>query len=231
MNKRLQAIEALVRPGKGLIDVGTDHGYLPVSLARHGYPGALFASDLREGPLAAARRSAREAGLEDRIVFQLCDGLDLCDPERVDTIVIAGMGGDTICGILDRAEWTMDSRYRLILQPMTRAEVLRYWLTNNAYAIEQELLVAEGDEIYSLLCARFSANQKLLDAELYTGAFSLIEGDPLWPLFRVRLCGRLEKLLCGLRQSGREKGRLRLMEEVLEQLKEREAYAKRTGDL
>ena len=64
MNKRLQAIEALVRPGRGLIDVGTDHGYLPVSLAQHGYPGALFASDLREGPLNAARRSAREAGLD-----------------------------------------------------------------------------------------------------------------------------------------------------------------------
>ena len=50
MNKRLQCIEAMVFPGRGLIDVGTDHGYLPVSLARTGYPGALFASDIGEGP-------------------------------------------------------------------------------------------------------------------------------------------------------------------------------------
>ena len=231
MNKRLQAIEALVKPGIGLVDVGTDHGYLPVSLARHGYPGALFASDIREGPLAAARRSAREAGLEERIAFQLCDGLDLCEPERVDTLVIAGMGGDTICGILDRAEWTMDPRYSLLLQPMTRGEVLRYWLTNNGYSIEREQLVSDGGEIYSLLCARFGGLQQLCDAELYTGAFSMIEQDPLWPEYRRLLQARFAKLLRGLRNSGREPGRLRLMEEVYDQLKEREAYAKRTGDL
>ena len=183
MNKRLQAIEALVRPGRGLIDVGTDHGYLPVSLARHGYPGALFASDLREGPLNAARRSAREAGLSERITFQLCDGLELCDPDAVDTIVIAGMGGDTVCGILDRAEWCLDPRYRLILQPMTRAEVLRYWLTNNGFVIEEERLVEDAGEIYALLSARFGGEMRLSDAELYTGAFDLVEGERLWPEF------------------------------------------------
>ena len=125
MNKRLEAIEALVRPGSGLIDVGTDHGYLPVSLALHGYPGLLIASDLREGPLNAARRSAAQVGLERRIDFRLANGLASCLPNEVDSVVIAGMGGDTVCGILDRADWILDQRYQLILQPMTRAEVLR----------------------------------------------------------------------------------------------------------
>lgn len=231
MNKRLQAIEKLVEPGIGLIDVGTDHGYLPVSLARHAYPGALFASDIGEGPLAAARRSAREAGMENRILFLHCDGLELCDPERIDTIVIAGMGGDTICGILDRAEWCMDGRYRLILQPMTRGEVLRYWLTNNGFVIDREQLVSDAGEIYSLLCARYGGQQKLLDAELFTGAFSQIEEDPLWPEYRALLLSRFEKLLRGLRQGGRDPGRLRLMETVEAQLKERGAYAKGPGYL
>ena len=231
MNKRLQAIEALVRPGRGLIDVGTDHGYLPVSLARHGYPGALFASDLREGPLNAARRSAREAGLAQRITFQLCDGLELCDPDAVDTIVVAGMGGDTVCGILDRADWCLDSRYRLILQPMTRAEVLRYWLTNNGFVIEEECLVADAGEIYALLSARFGSEMRLSDAELYTGAFALVEGERLWPAFLRLQRKRMEKLLAGLRQSGREPGRLALMEEILRDLKEREDHAQHSGDL
>ncbi len=227
MNKRLQAIESLICPGRGLIDVGTDHGYLPVSLARHGYPGALFASDIRKGPLDAARRSAGEAGLEDRIVFQLCDGLELCDPESVDTIVIAGMGGDTICGILDRAEWCMDPRYLLILQPMTRAEVLRYWLVNNGFAIETERLAEDGGEIYSLFSARFGRIQQLSDGELYSGAFSQIEGEALWPRFRSQLLARTEKTIQGLRQSGREAGRLRLMESVAEELKERDTGCQR----
>ncbi len=231
MNKRLQAIEALVSPGRGLIDVGTDHGYLPLSLARHGYPGALFASDIGEGPLNAARRSAREAGLSGRISFQLCDGLDGCDRSAVDTIVIAGMGGDSICGILDRAEWCLDERYTLILQPMTRAEVLRYWLVNNGFVIEAERLVEDGGELYALLRARFGGLQKLSDAELYTGAYALVEQEALWPAFLKGQRARMEKLLSGLRRSGREPGRLRLMEAVAEELKEREEHAKHPGNL
>ena len=231
MNRRLQAIENMIRPGIGMIDVGTDHGYLPVSLARHGYPGALIASDIGEGPLSAARRSAEAAGLGERIVFQLCDGLDLCDPESVDTIVIAGMGGDTICGILDRAEWCMQARYRLILQPMTRAEVLRYWLVNNEFIIEEEQLAADGGEIYAVFSARFGGSMKLTDAELYTGAFAMLEQDPLWPAFLAKQLARFCKLVHGLRQSGREPGRLELAEGIQQDLeKERIKYADSTED-
>ena len=232
MNKRLRAIEEMVRPGVGLIDVGTDHGYLPVSLAQHGYPGRLIAADIGEGPLTAARRSAESAGLLDRIEFQLCDGLALCDPTAVDTIVIAGMGGDSICGILDRAEWCMDRCYRLLLQPMTRAEVLRYWLSNNDFVIEQERLVADGGEIYALLSAHFGGKQKLSDAELFSGAFSQIRQEPLWPAFSAALRKRMEKQIRGLRQSSREPGRLELAERIWKELCEEEnTRADRTGDL
>ena len=81
--------------GIGVIDVGTDHAYLPVALARRGYCGNLLASDIGEGPLAVARRHAEDASVADRIRFFCCDGLELCPPEDVDCIVIAGRGGDT----------------------------------------------------------------------------------------------------------------------------------------
>lgn len=232
MNKRLQAIESMIRPGLGVIDVGTDHGYLPVSLAQHGYPGALFASDIGEGPLSAARHNAESAGLEKRIRFELCDGLALCDPHSIDTIVIAGMGGDTICSILDRAEWCMDPRYRLILQPMTRAEVLRYWLIHNDFIIEEEKLVADGGELYALFSSRFGGSVQLSDAELFTGAFDQISQDPLWPDMLHKQLERFRKLLTGLRQSGREPGRLRLAETIYHDLeKEMKKLEHCAGDL
>ena len=214
MNRRLQTIEEMVKPGVGLIDVRTDHGYLPVSLARHGYPGNLIASDIREGPLSVARRSAEAAGFEKRIRFQLCDGLDGSDPAAIDTIVIAGMGGDTICGILDRAEWCMDPRYRLILQPMTRAEVLRYWLTNNGFSIKQERLAADGGEIYAILSAGFGGIQRLSDAELYTGSAAMLEKDALWPVFLLKQKQRIERQVLGLQKGRTDRGRLRLMEQI-----------------
>ena len=76
------------------------------------------------------------------------------------------MGGDLICDIIDRAEWTMDSAYKLILQPMTKSEVLRFWLVNNGYNIEKETYI----DCYTILSVRFSGqNSRYNDSEIYVG--------------------------------------------------------------
>ena len=202
MNRRLQAIRRLIPDGRGMIDVGTDHGYLPVQLYKDGYPGRIYASDIRPGPLSAAKERAGREGAGERIAFFLCDGLDACPPEQIDTIVVAGMGGDTICGILDRAEWCMSPEYLLILQPMTKAEVLRYWLVNNGFVIEAETLVQDGDGIYQILSARFeNRNTPLSDAELYLGAVELQRTSPLFPKFLALQRQRLETSLAGMRSA------------------------------
>ena len=233
MNKRLQAISALIPQGRGLIDVGTDHGYLPVELAKSGYAGHIYASDIRQGPLNAARRTAEEAGISDRIRFLLCDGLDQCPPELIDTIVIAGMGGDTICGIVDRAEWTMDGRYTLLLQPMTKAEILRYWLSNNEYEILREELVLDGGKLYQILLVRYGVSRKLSDAELFTGAYALIHDHLLFPELLESCIKRFERQLDGMEKgkTGAESGRYALLQHILLELKEMRARADGENDI
>lgn len=219
MNRRMSAVAALVQNGKGLVDVGTDHGQLPAYLAASGYSGALYASDINEGPLTAARRTADAAGLSDRIRFLLCDGLTLCPPDEIDTIVIAGMGGDMIVKILDEAEWCMKDRYRLILQPMTKAEVLRYWLVNNEFAIEEETITEENGILYQIICARFGGRTSLSDAELFLGKRELCASPELYERQLERIIGRFEHALGGMK-IGEGDARLTLYREVLVQLKE-----------
>lgn len=219
MNKRLTAIASLVNEGRGLVDVGTDHGYLPTCLAASGYKGALFASDINEGPLLSARRTATAAGLSDRIRFLLCDGLRLCPPGEIDTIVIAGMGGDMIVKILDEAEWCMDPRYHLILQPMTKAEVLRYWLVFNEFEIETETIAEDTGTLYQIIKARFGGCTKLTDAELFTGKRKLCMDPVLFDVQLFRIITRFEKAVSGM--QGREgEPRLQLYREILDQLLE-----------
>lgn len=222
MKKRLECIFNKIPDGVGMIDVGTDHGYLPVALAKRGYPGQLFASDIGEGPLATARQHAEDAGVADRIRFLCCDGLALCPPDAVDCIVVAGMGGDAICGILDRAEFCMDPRYNLILQPMTRAEVLRYWLVYNEFEIVAEDLVEDGGILYSVLVARFGGHTELNEAELFTGSAKLLAGHPLFPRMLEIQQRRFRKVFHGLKSSGAgdEDGRLLLAQTICEQLEE-----------
>ena len=198
MNKRLQKIAGFVKPGRGLADVGTDHCYLPLWLAEHGYEGELFATDIVEKPLASAERTLREAGMSGRIKLLLCDGLSLCPPERIDSIVVAGLGGDTICGILDRAEFCLDKAYTLILQPMTKAEVLRYWLVNNGFYLSREELVLDGGTIYQVIEAKYGKKTSLTDAELFIGKWDNVKNDPLLPNYLSDCKKRFEKEIEGL---------------------------------
>lgn len=220
MNKRLELIASILPHGRGFADVGTDHGYLPVYMAQHGYSGKIIASDINEGPLSTAVASARQAGVEDRICFRLCDGLDGCGSEELDTVVVAGMGGDTICGILDRADWVMSRDILLILQPMTKTEVLRYWLTNNDFAICGEWLIEENGEIYQILSARFGARTPLSDAELFTGKYELAVGNALFPVQLAALIKRFERAAAGMSKAPRMRGRQKLTAEILNGLYE-----------
>ena len=222
MNRRLESLYSMINSRIGVIDVGTDHGYLPICLAERGYKGALFASDINAGPLHTAINNAQSAHLEERIRFLLCDGLALCPPAEVDTVVIAGMGGDTICSILDAAEWTMEDRVQLVLQPMTKAEVLRAWLVSNGYGIEQETLTVDSGTLYQALSARFSGqNTPLNDAECFVGAPALAKDQTLYRQLIDVQRKRIETRLHGLESSDRssDAGMIRWYREILAQFR------------
>ena len=142
LQPRLHAISSLVPDGAKLVDVGTDHGFIPVKLLLDGKIQSAIASDIGAAPLDHARRTAEQFDVTDRIDFRLCDGLCGISENEVDTVVIAGMGGDNISAILNAAPWTKNG-VLLLLQPMSKAEVLRRYLPANGYCVIAEQLVAE----------------------------------------------------------------------------------------
>ena len=180
MSKRLDKIASYVKDGIGVADIGTDHGYIPVMLCSRGYKGNIIGTDINEGPLSKARLSLHDAGYEDAVTLVLCDGLDGVNPESVNTIIVAGMGGDTITGILDRAEWCAREDVRLILQPVTKPEILRYWLINNGLQITDESLVKENGTVYQIICAKQGMSEHYSDAELFTGKLERIKDEALF---------------------------------------------------
>ncbi len=62
LSPRLAAVAKSVPAGARLIDVGTDHAMLPVYLAQTGRIAHAFASDIRPGPLTAARALVAKTG-------------------------------------------------------------------------------------------------------------------------------------------------------------------------
>lgn len=198
-DERLMTVAGLVRPGSRVADIGTDHAYLPVYLVGAGICPSAIASDLREGPLEAARRHIDEAGLTGRIAVRLGDGLACVSPDEVEDVVIAGMGGETIVGILQAAPWVRDGDKRLICQPMTHAEDLRRYLLYHGFSLETERLVIDGRHLYPVMAARFTDAPPPADDRLvYAGAFADAEGAP----YRRQMAHHLRRRAEGARHAG-----------------------------
>jgi tRNA (adenine22-N1)-methyltransferase len=131
-------------------DIGTDHGLLPIFLARHGFTG-IIAADLRKQPLDRARENAKKYAVEN-IDFRLSDGLEKICPDETDAVVIAGLSGETIISIIEKAPWLKSKK--LILQPMSRPWILRMFLSGNGYAIIKEEQVFEDGRFFIIMLVR-----------------------------------------------------------------------------
>jgi len=145
LTPRLLAVAQLAGPCHTLADVGTDHAHLPVYMILQGLCSFAFACDVNEGPLHRAKGAIAQFCLEDRIVPVRSDGLKSVPPEY-DALAIAGMGGDLIARIL--YENPPVHAKKIVLQPMTKPEVLRRFLFRHGYSILRERAVSEGEKKY-----------------------------------------------------------------------------------
>lgn len=215
LQPRLALLAELVPDGCRLADVGTDHGYLPVYLLQQGRISGAIAADIGAEPLEHARRTA-ETYQVTGLTLRLCDGLADIRPDEVDTVAIAGMGGETIIHILENAPWTRESGRLLLLQPMTKAAELRKWLSVNGYCFTDERLVWDKGYLYPVLCVRGGACPPLTEAQLLCGV--KLSGDPLYGDYLTQQAEKLRRTAAGLRRSRRDEAAARA--EALERLAE-----------
>jgi len=150
---RLMTIAKFIPTGSVVADIGTDHAILPVYLIKQGISEKVIAGDLKKGPLEMAEKNVLEAGLLDKIMLRLGNGLEIIDAGEVDTVVIAGMGGSTIREIIENAGGAALSLKRLVLQPMNDSRRLRKWLVKSGWGIEDEDVVEEDLRLYEVICA------------------------------------------------------------------------------
>ena len=221
LSVRLEALAKLVPQSGCVADVGTDHGYIPVWLAQNGHRGALYATDIKKAPLEHARRTAEEYGQAGAIEFFLCDGLSALSEIAIETVIIAGMGGENIAAILEAAPWVRENSCFLVLQPMSKSAYLRSWLFENGYKVLSEQLADDGG-IYEILTARVGKDLPYSPAELLIGHRQLICGSPFYERRLDQLIGKTKRAASGLSASHKAEDteRLNKLKETLLSLQE-----------
>jgi tRNA (adenine22-N1)-methyltransferase len=151
--ERLLGIANHVPRSSLVADIGTDHALLPVYLVRQGTCSKVIATDLRTGPLDAARTNVGLFNLWKQVDIRQGDGLDVIQPGEVNVIIIAGMGGVKVNEILGRAGEVLQQTDRLILQPSVGAVQVRRWLFENGWDLVDEDLVIDDERFYEIIVA------------------------------------------------------------------------------
>ncbi|MEF2919999.1 MAG: Nif3-like dinuclear metal center hexameric protein [Acutalibacteraceae bacterium] len=158
LDNRLAMCASFVRKNSRIADIGTDHAYLPVWLCKNNIAVSAIAGDINPKPLESCVSTIAKYNATELVTPCLSNGLKEVAPDSVDDIIIAGMGGELIVSILDNAKWVQNEKYHLILQPMTKSDVLREYLYSNGFNILQEECTTADNKLYSVMSVVYTGN-------------------------------------------------------------------------
>jgi len=180
LSARCEAIAGFVSAGESVADIGADHAYVPLYLVREGVSPFAVLTDVKPGPLEKTRASVEKAIANSRNHSEICltnslanrrrfwceqnqtcifdlrlgDGLEALTEAEVDTVIIAGMGGETIISILSADPEKAGSFRKYILQPRTKTEMLFRWLADSGWAVLTKTAVEERGRMCDIIvCA------------------------------------------------------------------------------
>ena len=149
LSKRLKIIFDMV-PKSVVADIGSDHGKLMIALAEAGIVNKGYAVENKEGPFERLRSNLIRYHVNDKITPLFSDGIK--DITRdVETIVIAGMGGNNIVNILKAHPEKLVRVQTIIIDAHNAVPLARREISQMGFAIADEKIVKEDDIFYEII--------------------------------------------------------------------------------
>lgn len=195
LSPRLRMVADMVPFCERIIDIGTDHAFVPIYLIARERCSRAIASDINKGPALAAERNIRQYQMEDQISVAVGDGLGAIQPTGRDCVVIAGMGGYEILSILAKSPVIARA---VILQPQKSFRELRAFLAKEGYEIRKETIAKEQERYYiGMLVIHTGIPYPLTPLELEIGPGILAEKPPFFTEYLNHRIRKMRKQVLG----------------------------------
>lgn len=195
LNQRLLKIAKLIQPCEVLIDIGSDHGFLPIQLLREGIIEKAIIADINPKPLQASIKNAEKYHVAEKCLFVLSNGLQSYRND-VDAMVIAGMGYETITQIFNHDMEQIKRIKQIVIQSNTHIDKLRLFLMQSQFKIVDEELVKDRKHFYVILKLEY-CNQPILfdESDHWIGPVLKHRNDALMFDYLLRLFQNESKIL------------------------------------
>ncbi len=149
LSLRLETILEMT-PASVVADIGSDHGKLMIALYESGKVNHGYAIENKKGPYNRLVKALTKEKLEDIIVPLFSDGIsDL--PSCVNTVIIAGMGGETIINILKDHPRKLEKVQTIIIDSHSQIKEVRDYLTKIGFIIADERMIKEENIYYEII--------------------------------------------------------------------------------
>lgn len=194
---RLKTIASAVKY-RTLADIGTDHGYIPIYLAKKGIIDKAAACDIKKGPLSKASENIKAYGLESIIETRLGSGMSAIKSGEFETAVIAGMGGMLIIDIISYSLDCVKSLKQLILQPQLDVVSVRRFLHTIGFKIDNEEIVFDEKKYYNILSCSLGLDEIYTDIEYQFGRKLIDRKDSILKDSVLHEKNRVENLIMNI---------------------------------
>lgn len=142
MSNRLNIINSYIDEEDRVVDVGCDHALLSSLLANRGIKS--IASDVNKEIIERRKKE----NFSDLITFMVSDGLKSIDESLYDTVVISGMGTNTIIDIISASNKNFK---KAIIVSNKDYYDLRKYMTTHGFKITLEHVIYEKKKYYNLI--------------------------------------------------------------------------------
>lgn len=184
ISKRLQTIVNSVPIGTGtIVDIGTDHGYIPISLIKKKRANKCIACDINPMPLSNAQKNISHYNMAAHIETRLSNGLVKVKKGEADGIIIAGMGGMLIIDILKEKPDLVKAVGLLILQPQLDIIEVRKYLHQIEFTIVNEEMVYDDGKYYTVITAKPGKEESYSDVAYLFGKKNIEKKDVIFKNF------------------------------------------------
>lgn len=152
ISDRLLTIANMIDDSSNVFDVGCDHGLLDIYITLNKKNVKTIATDLRQSALSQAQNNISTYDLNNKIETRISNGISaMRKSDNIDTIVLAGMGYQTIISILKENICKLNNIKNIVIQSNTKVYKIREIISELGFYIEKEALVKDKNKIYVVI--------------------------------------------------------------------------------
>lgn len=197
ITSRLKSLTKYINKNDKIIDIGCDHALLDIYLIKNKIVDKVIVSDISNNALNQGIENIKKYNLENNIDTRCGNGLEVLNElDKIDTIIISGMGTHTILDILNNDY--LKNIKKLIIQSNNDYELLRRSVVELGFIISNEETIVDSKLYINIIFER--GKKEYTEEEYKYGLKSMLNKE----IYYKHLINKYNKIIDNIKDKNQQ---------------------------